>query len=35
MRCTHGVAINTHATLLLRAGVDPKFVSERLGHADI
>ena len=24
-----------HATLLLRAGVHPKIVSERLGHADI
>lgn len=26
---------HTHATLLLRAGVHPKIVSERLGHADI
>jgi len=26
---------HTHATLLLRAGVHPKIVSERLGHSDI
>ncbi|NNC13790.1 tyrosine-type recombinase/integrase [Planctomonas sp. JC2975] len=26
---------HTHATLLLRAGVHPKIVSERLGHADV
>ncbi|MGC5223862.1 tyrosine-type recombinase/integrase [Micromonospora sp. DT81.3] len=26
---------HTHATLLLRAGVHPKIVSEQLGHADI
>jgi integrase len=26
---------HTHATLLLRAGVNPKVVSERLGHASI
>jgi integrase len=26
---------HTHATLLLQAGVHPKIVSERLGHAKI
>lgn len=26
---------HTHATLLLRAGVNPKVASERLGHADV
>lgn len=26
---------HTHATLLLRAGVNPKVVSERLGHSDV
>lgn len=26
---------HTHATLLLQAGVNPKVVSERLGHAGI
>ena len=26
---------NTHATLLLKGGVHPKIVSERLGHANI
>ncbi|HEY5247354.1 MAG TPA: tyrosine-type recombinase/integrase, partial [Dermatophilaceae bacterium] len=26
---------HTHATMLLRAGVDPKVVSERLGHSSI
>jgi integrase len=26
---------HTHATLLLKAGVHPKIVSERLGHANI
>ena len=26
---------HTHATLMLKAGVHPKIVSERLGHADI
>ena len=26
---------HTHATMLLRAGVHPKVVSERLGHASI
>ena len=26
---------HTHATLLLEAGVNPKVVSERLGHADM
>ncbi len=26
---------HTHATLLLRAGVHPKIVSERLGHATV
>ncbi len=25
----------THATLLLKAGIHPKIVSERLGHANI
>ncbi|MFC1967631.1 site-specific integrase [Chloroflexota bacterium] len=26
---------HTHATLMLRAGIHPKVVSERLGHANI
>jgi integrase len=26
---------HTHATLLLRAGVNPKVVSERLGHSSV
>jgi integrase len=26
---------HTHATLLLRQGVNPKIISERLGHANI
>ncbi|MCR2810304.1 MULTISPECIES: tyrosine-type recombinase/integrase [unclassified Microbacterium] len=26
---------HTHATLLMEAGVNPKIVQERLGHADI
>ena len=26
---------HTHATLLLKAGVHPKVVSERLGHASV
>ena len=26
---------HTHATLMLKAGVHPKIVSERLGHSDI
>jgi len=26
---------HTHATLMLKAGVHPKVVSERLGHANI
>ncbi len=26
---------NTHATLLLQAGTNPKIVQERLGHSDI
>lgn len=26
---------HTHATLLLLQGVNPKIVSERLGHADV
>ena len=26
---------HTHATLMLKAGVHPKIVSERLGHANI
>ena len=26
---------HTHATLMLRAGVHPKIVSERLGHASV
>ena len=26
---------HTHATLMLRAGVHPKIVSERLGHATV
>jgi len=30
----HGLR-HTHATLLMGAGVHPKVVSERLGHADI
>lgn len=28
-------ARHTHATLLLLQGVNPKIVSERLGHADV
>ena len=30
----HGLG-HTHATLMLKAGVHPKVVSERLGHANI
>jgi integrase len=30
-----GVLGHTHATLYLRAGVHPKIVSERLGHATV
>ncbi len=30
----HGLR-HTHATLLLEAGVSPKIISERLGHASI
>lgn len=30
----HGLR-HTHATLALRAGVHPKVVSERLGHASV
>lgn len=26
---------HTHATLLIQAGVNPKVVQERLGHADV
>ncbi|MDQ1750621.1 MAG: hypothetical protein QOE71_1677 [Pseudonocardiales bacterium] len=26
---------HTHATLMLRAGIHPKIVSERLGHAKV
>jgi integrase len=26
---------HTHATLLMLAGVNPKIVSERLGHSDV
>ncbi|MCX2825016.1 tyrosine-type recombinase/integrase [Bacillus pseudomycoides] len=26
---------HTHATLLLKQGVNPKIISERLGHTDI
>jgi hypothetical protein len=29
------VPLNTHATLALQAGIHPKVVSERLGHATI
>jgi integrase len=28
-------AVDTHATILLRAGVHPKVVSERLGHSTV
>ena len=35
----HGIRLHdlrhTHATLMLKAGVHPKVVSERLGHANI
>ena len=30
----HGLR-HTHATMLLKAGINPKVVSERLGHASV
>jgi integrase len=33
--CHQGDLLHTHATLALRAGIHPKVVSERLGHATI